>query len=265
MPPSVTAQPGVSLHSWSQPRVGKVEFEPSTKCSARRANELNFPHARGCVNPAQSSFPGHYSPGTALPRNSPPEPQINQHIFSLQLQPHLQPTPPHCPAPKALGCWHPWSPPGTLEGFADPFGNAEIPPDSRAAGGAAWSTPPNCTRNEPPPPPLQRGTAEVFQGSADTSKQLREQACLLPGSWSSGTTTSSSGSDFLTGDRSARAALPTQGHVEQHRNHPEKRQQSTTRKTHHQRTEPPPLRRLWNQTQIYCKKHYGIRGKKKLR
>lgn len=131
MPPSVTAQPGVSLHSWSQPRVGKVEFEPSTKCSARRANELNFPHARGCVSPAQSSFPGHYSPGTALPRNSPPEPQINQHIFSLQLQPHLQPTPPHCPAPKALGCWHPWSPPSTLEGFADPFGNAEIPPDSR--------------------------------------------------------------------------------------------------------------------------------------
>lgn len=123
MPPSVTAQPGVSLHSWSQPRVGKVEFEPSTKCSARRANELNFPHARGCVSPAQSSFPGHYSPGTALPRNSPPEPQINQHIFSLQLQPRISsPLLPTALLPKPLDVGIPGPLPAPWRALQIPLG-----------------------------------------------------------------------------------------------------------------------------------------------
>lgn len=131
---------------------------------------------------------------------------------------------------------------------------------SHPTAGSCWrgcmEQTPKHTRNEPSPPHLQRGTAKVFQGSADTSKQLRDQPCLIPGSCSSGTTTSSSGSSILMGDSSARAALPTLRHMEQQGNHPEKQ--------HHQKNTSLKYRTpflLWNQTQIYCKKH-GIRGKK---
>lgn len=165
MPPSVTAQPGVSLHSWSQPRVGKVEFEPSTKCSARRANELNFPHARGCVSPAQSSFPGHYSPGTALPRNSPPEPQINQHIFSLQLQPHISsPLLPTALLPKPLDVGIPGPLPAPWRALQIPLGMLR----SHSTAGSCWR---GCMEHTP----------KLHQERATTTPSSEGNSRSLPG------------------------------------------------------------------------------------
>lgn len=144
----------------------------------------------------------------------------------------------------------------------DPFGNAELPPNSsellEGLHGADPQSEPGMSHHHP----IFRGEQQKSSRAVQTHLSSLEQPCLLPGSWSSGTTTSSSGSNVLMGDSSARTALPTQRHMEQQGNHQEKQQQSTTRKIHHQNTEAPPLRLLWNQTQIYYKKHYGIRGKK---